>query len=456
LRPSPGGLLAPPSPAPLRQVAAQASMRGLRLGYTLIESPGELRRRYRSRVKDLPAHLDVDEQVAGYGAVSCGATHSIMERCNFACTSCYLTEIAMQLDELRTYLGYYGKVQITSGEVTLLKPEELGRIVRYALEIGLDPMVMTNGQRLLQVPGYLDLLVRDYGLQKISFHVDTTQKGRTGMAMGLAEADVHPIRNKFADLVRNTRSETGKQLHAAQTVTVTPENLGDVAEVTRWAIRNADAFRILSFLPVAEVGRTQDENAEDLSMSGLWERICQGAGKNLNRQAMLYGHPECNTTVPVVVVRTGDDTHIEEVVRETSRWDRRMFRILVREFSHYGDQGRGVPHNLLRFCIPVLKRPWRIPEYSGYALWRAVRAAGIGWRLLTALFRNESVSVSPLLIVIHKFMDADELNTPVGQERLDACTFKLPVNGEMVSMCEVNATTMRLQLNERHLRRSPE
>ena len=61
-------------------------------------------------------------------------------------------------------------MQITSGEVTLLKPDALGRIVRYAREIGLDPMIMTNGQRLLQVPDYLSRLVRDYGLQKISFH----------------------------------------------------------------------------------------------------------------------------------------------------------------------------------------------------------------------------------------------------------------------------------------------
>ena len=88
--------------------------------------------------------------------MACGATHSIIEHCNFACTSCYLTElanetrplpfedIAEQLDDLRAYLGYYGKVQITSGEVTLLKPDELGRIVRYAIEIGLDPIVMTN------------------------------------------------------------------------------------------------------------------------------------------------------------------------------------------------------------------------------------------------------------------------------------------------------------------------
>ena len=54
-----------------------------------------------------------------------------------------------QLDDLRDYLGPAGKCQITSGEVTLLPAEDLGRIGAYALRIGLDPMVMTNGERFL-------------------------------------------------------------------------------------------------------------------------------------------------------------------------------------------------------------------------------------------------------------------------------------------------------------------
>ena len=44
----------------------------------MTESPVELKKRYLSRLDDLPGHLDVSEQVAGYGAVACGA--SILER----------------------------------------------------------------------------------------------------------------------------------------------------------------------------------------------------------------------------------------------------------------------------------------------------------------------------------------------------------------------------------------
>lgn len=85
--------------------------------------------------------MRVPQQLAGIGAAACGATHSIMGKCNFACTSCYLSDVAndttplgfdetaIQLDELRAYFGPGGKCQITSGEVTLLDPHDLGRIV---------------------------------------------------------------------------------------------------------------------------------------------------------------------------------------------------------------------------------------------------------------------------------------------------------------------------------------
>ena len=55
------------------------------------------------------------------------------------------------------------------------------------------------------------------------------------------------------------------------------------------------------------------------------------------------------------------------------------------------------------------------------------------------------------LLVVHRFMSADELETPLGRERLQACVFKLPVNGRMVSMCEMNATGLRRELNLQHL-----
>ena len=50
-------------------------------------------------------------------------------------------------------------------------------------------------------------------------------------------------------------------------------------------------------------------------------------------------------------------------------------------------------------------------------------------------------------------MGAAEIDTELGRQRLAACVFRVPVDGEMVSMCEVNAGVLRKRLTER-LRRT--
>ena len=40
-------------------------------------------------------------------------------------------------------------------------------------------------------------------------------------------------------------------------------------------------------------------------------------------------------------------------------------------------------------------------------------------------------------------MSRAQLETPIGQERVQQCVFTVPVNGELVSMCEVNALGIR-------------
>ncbi|MDB4265517.1 hypothetical protein N9891_02070, partial [bacterium] len=204
---------------------------------------------------ELPEELHFPTQLLGKTVVACGATHHVMERCNFSCTCCYLSpdankteplpfnEVQEQLNLLRQKEGPRGRVQITAGEVTLLPVHDLGRIIAYSLEIGLQPMVMTNGERFLDEPDYLLTLVRDYGLSKVSIHVDTTQRGRKGTNGNTTETELHRIRESFAKIIRSVRETTGLPLHAASTYTVTNENLDDVGEVTRWFLKNADAFR---------------------------------------------------------------------------------------------------------------------------------------------------------------------------------------------------------------------
>ncbi|MBT5590052.1 MAG: hypothetical protein HN796_06370 [Gemmatimonadetes bacterium] len=413
----------------------------------------------------LPAQLRTEQQLAGIAAVACGATHSVMERCNFACTSCYLSsaanstqpapfnEVKTQLDHLRASLGAGGKCQITSGEVTLLEPAELGRLIAYARQIGLDPMVMTNGQRFLQRPDYLLILVRDFGLEKISFHIDNTQKGRPGWRPGMSEEELNPLRDRFAKLVRDTRQQTGKALHAALTMTVTDDNFQGITDVAKWSLANADAIRILSLQPVAPVGRTKDQLSSDLSLDGTWHRVCDSVGKQLNRDALHYGHPACNITVPIVVINTHGTIDVIEAVRAGRAWDQRIMRRALREFHSVVDLGEGVSvGNARRLTLAVQRDPLALCEAIAYGLYRLMGAYRIVLRMLLATLLRSPISVRPLLLVVHHFMGNDELNTDQGRQRLAACVFKLSVDGQLRSMCEVNATGIREQLTKDALR----
>jgi len=320
---------------------------------TLLEPISPERRRVSSgRFQDLPDSLKTPEQIIGFAHHSCGATHGVLERCDFACTSCYLgeeanaaeplprEEVFQQLDQLREFLGPQGKAQITAGEVTLLPREVLGEYVRYAIDIGLDPMVMTHGRRFLQEPEYLQRLIEEDGLEKISIHVDATQRGREEWSPFVTEEQLNPVRDRYARLIREMRAKTGRKLHAAHTVTVTQKNLDQIPTIMRWLVRNLDAFRMVSFQPVAEVGRTEDQASADLTLTDVWEHIGTALGKTLNRDAMHFGHPECHIMIPVVVVRVDEELCVLETVRAGKSWDRSYLRNLLRAVGGYTVRGK--------------------------------------------------------------------------------------------------------------------
>ena len=418
------------------------------------ERRGVSARRYRS----LPDALKTPEQIIGLAHHSCGATHGVLERCDFACTSCYLgeeanaaaplpkDEVFQQLDRLREFLGPQGKAQITAGEVTLLPRETLGEYVRYAIRIGLDPMVMTHGRRFLKEPEYLQQLIEEDGLEKVSIHVDSTQRGREEWSPFVTEEQLNAVRDRYASLIRDMRAKTDRKLHAAHTVTVTQKNLDQIPDVMSWLLRNLDAFRMISFQPVAEVGRTQDRTLSGLTLADVWERLCGALGKPLNRDAMHFGHPECHIMVPVIVARAGEQLCVLETVRAEKSWDRFYLRRLLRAVGGYTVRGKSRAENLLGIASLTLRNPLLLLETLVYGLYRVWGDRRDLTRILLAAVRKGRLSVRPLALVVHKFMSPDELETPLGRERLQACTFRVPVEGQMIPMCELNATGLRSQL----------
>lgn len=412
--------------------------------------------------QSLPENLRQPNQTKGVQNPGCAATHNIMERCNFSCTACYLSkeandtpplpmaEVKKQLDKIRESLGAGGNTQLTAGEVTLMPVDDLVEITRYCHELELSAMVMTHGDTFREDPTYLERLVTEGHLEKVAIHVDTTQRGRMGLKgkeKKLVERDLHPIRDEFATLIKETRRKTGKTLHAAHTFTVDPSNLDGVADVMDWVLDNSDAYRMVSFQPTAEVGRTRTGRMTE-SRELVWDRIEEGCGQRINRQPYLFGHPDCNDIALFFVVKFGGERHVVEVTRQEEPVDAAFLRRLLHcGFTGFSPDGQSGPDQVAKIAGRTLRDPAALAYAAAYCVYRAFTEREWLPRLLATMARGEAWEVNPFVIVVHHFMSADMLDTPVGKARLEACTFRLPVGDEMVPMCKMNGTDLRLKTN---------
>ena len=412
----------------------------------------------------LPESLRVPQQMFGRQGNGCGATIGAMPRCDFACRGCYLNDeanripaepveaIEAQMRALRPVLGRAGNLQLTDGEVTLRPVEEVVRLLRYARSLELIPMLMTHGDSFRRRPGLLERLMVEGGLTEVSIHVDTTQRGRQGARWrgATTEAELNPLRAEFAAMVRAAEAATGRPLRAATTMTVTRANLDGVVDVVRWLAGNADAFRLVSFQPIAQVGRTEEGYGGGVDVDALWERIAQGLGvaggaARLARMGVWFGHEACNRMVNGVVVRGADGHAAYHPLRDAD--DPTDVRVVDGFLARFGgisfrlDGGReraaralGIAAADPRFVLGNL-----VP-YARHWLRRVGRGSAV--RGARALATGQA-TVTPLVLVSHHFMSRAELETPLGQERVSRCVFHVPVDGELVSMCEVNALGIR-------------
>ncbi len=411
----------------------------------------------------LPVNLQTPDQALGVQQSGCAATYNIMERCNFSCTACYLSkdanetpplpfeEVCVQIDAIREHLGPGGNIQITAGEVTLMPVEDLVQIVKYAVEKGLSPMVMTHGDTFREDPTYLDRLILEGDLQKVAIHVDTTQRGRMGMKRRektAREVDLNFLRDEFADMIRDTRKRTGRTLHAAHTFTIDDNNFDEVPDVMRWMVNNSDAFRLISFQPTADVGRTRTGSVTG-QRDDVWAKICEGVGLNLNRHPYMFGHPDCNFMGLFFVINFDGERHLVEVSREGKAIDRLfMLRMLHGPLGGFNTDGlKPGKEQLVALLSHLARDPVHVADILAYSAYRG--AGELSWlpRLVKAMATGKDWQINPFAIIVHNFMSRDELDTPVGRARLEACAFRLPVDGQMIPMCQMNGTDLRQDLN---------
>lgn len=413
----------------------------------------------------LPEVMRTPQQMYGRHAEGCGATIGAMPRCDFACTGCYLgeeanhipaqpvEEIKAQMRLLRTRLGYKGNLQLTDGEVTLRPEDEVVELLQYANEIGLIPMLMTHGDTFRRQPGLLERLIVEGGLMEVSIHVDVTQRGRKGAEFKHAatEAELNPLRDEFAQMLRDARARTGRKISAATTLTIDPGNLDGVPEVMRWLVRNADVFKMISFQPMAQVGRTEKGLGGAVTVQALWKKIAEGIDGDgadparLLRGEMWLGHSACNKYVPLYVVTDEDrEIHCETARLSGDDLNVKVFDEFWRRMGGISFRNDSTPEAIARAIGTFLRTgdmfaKWGV-SYWGALLNRLSGGEPVGF--LARLARRRA-RVNGLLIVSHHFMSDWEIDTELGRERLGLCVFHVPVNGELVSMCEVNATGIR-------------
>src|SRR5437016_7872710 len=102
----------------------------------------------------------------------------ITQRCNLDCTACYLSEhseavkdlpleeVFRRIDTIFDHYGLHTDVQVTGGDPTLRRRDELVAVVRRIREKGMRPTLFTNGIRAKR--DLLQELVR-HGLDDVAF-----------------------------------------------------------------------------------------------------------------------------------------------------------------------------------------------------------------------------------------------------------------------------------------------
>ena len=160
----------------------------------------------------------------------------ITQRCNLDCTACYLSEhseavkdvpleeLFRRIDLIFDHYGTNTNVQVTGGDPTLRKREELVAIVRRLSRKGMRPALVTNGIR-----AHREMLVElvEAGLVDIAFHVDLTQ-GRRGYD---SEVALNEIRQDYIERAR------GLPLSVMFNTTVFDRNFEEIPEIVQFFVR---------------------------------------------------------------------------------------------------------------------------------------------------------------------------------------------------------------------------
>ena len=354
----------------------------------------------------------------------------ITQRCNLDCTLCYLSESSEQVRDfplneiyrrIDLIVAHYGPgtdVQVSGGEPTLRRRDELVAIVRRLAQRGLRASLFTNG-----IKASRDMLqeLAAAGLTDVAFHVDTTQQ-RAGFA---TEAELNALRRDYIERAR------GLKLGVFFNTTLHAGNFTELPALAAFFAVQADVVRLASFQLQADTGRgvlggRNDEAINHDSVASRWQ---QGLDTPLANNVLAAGHSQCNRSAVLLVINGraydafADADFIQRFMRETAG-------LMI---------DRGTPWRAMRSLLrAVASRPalaWASLRWALALAWTARRD------LLAAGGR-----VHKLTLFSHNFMDAAQLDP----ERVDACVFMAMTQDGPLSMCAYNARRDEFLLRPLH------
>ncbi len=362
-------------------------------------------------------HWNNNQQSGSRWAIGCVALE-ITQRCNLDCTLCYLSEISesiedlpldeiyRRIDQIHLHYGDNTDVQITGGDPTLRKQDELLAIVKRIRNKGMRPTLMTNGKRARRP--LLEKLA-EAGLIDIAFHVDTTQK-----ILGYNdEIALNVIRQKYIDRCK------GLPLSILFNTTVHAGNFEQIPALVEFFIRNAQHVRTVSFQLQADTGRGELRKRHiSITQDSVRQQIERGTQAALSFDSVQTGHPHCNRYALSLVIngKLYDFFDNPQLI---------------------GELQAGTTHLIFDRQKPIVS----VARFAGWLLthprvfirtlaWGLRRLSGMRHDLLQARGRIHTLS-----FFMHNFMDACELD----QDRLHACVFKTMTADGPISMCLHNA-----------------
>ena len=417
-----------------------------------------LRKRFLAqRWSELPEIAKTPGQLLGRKSMGCEGTHGVFPSCDFACKPCYhsadankvridgehtVKEVTRQMEFLRAARGPGAYAQLIGGEVSLLDAKHHGEALVAMRRYGRMPMSFSHGDF---DESYLRNVVVDESgrrrFKRISFaiHIDSTMVGRRDIPKPQTERELNGVRRSCMEMFERLRRDLGVRSYVAHNMTVTPSNIGEVADVIRESKQLG--FRMFSFQPAAFVGNQQRWTSDfrALSDDDVWAEIERGVGRTLPTRVLQMGDLRCNRVTWGAFV---GDRYVP-IFEDDSPGDAKTRDMFFKVFPG-GWLGSSVTVKAIKIVRGVGRHPLCVVVAGRWMFQFVRRAGGIanmrkGFRPVTFVMHSfiDEELVQPAWEMLSRGVMSDEPGLRAAQERLQACAYAMghPESGEVVPAC---------------------